>query len=193
MGVTTALLARRILKYVRKNPWTWYAAGGLALVALGAVLFSARGQTVKATSTHQSSSKRQTQEVVLANADLVITATGGTTRVRFDENGVPCEITNEGGKLEVQARITMSRSTSGRLELAESSSSSFESSGPSGSSWEWGVRAGGEYGRDGWTVPIGLERRLFGSVGVEASANVPIEGADILDRTRFGAAIRARF
>lgn len=191
-GLAALTAAGGAMKYIRRNRWTWYVIGGLALVGVGFYIARSHGTRIKAVFESTSTVATEKTETVLANANIIITATGGRTEVTLDEFGVPNRITNEGGELHVQAIIATSRSTSGSMARTETTSSSFESSGPS-RTWEWGVRAGGEYGRDGWTVPVGLERRLFGSLGVEASANVPIEGDDILKRTRFGAAIRARF
>ncbi len=192
VGLAALTAAGGAMKYIRRNRWTWYVIGGLALVGAGFYLARAHGSKIKSAFTSTSKVETTKTETVLANANIIITATGGRTEVTLDQFGVPTRITNDGGELHVQAIIATSRSTSGSMARTETTASSYESSGPS-RAWEWGVRAGGEYGRDGWTVPLGIERRLVGSLGVEASANVPIEGDDILKRTRFGAAIRARF
>lgn len=179
-------------RYVRKNRWTWYVGGALLCVVLGAWLFSAKGQEIKSAWKRAVKTESAKAEVVLSNANILVVATGGKTEIVLDSNGVPNRITNEGGQLKVQAVIDMTRSSSGSLARTEETSSSYQFSGRA-SSWEWGARAGAEWGRDGWSVPVRIEKRLIGGIGAEASANVPIEGDEKLRRTRLGLALGARW
>lgn len=185
-------IASSALGYVRKNRWTWYVGAGLACVIAGAWLFSAKGQEIKSMWKRTETVRSEKSETVLANANIVIVATGGKTEIELDENGVPKRIVNEGGELRVQAVIDLTRSSSGMIARTEESVSSYEFSGDA-EGWGWGGRAGAEFGREGTSVGLGLERRLFGSLGIEGSVNVPIADEDRLKRTRCGVALRARW
>ena len=181
-------------RFIKKHPAALWIAGGLLVLFVLVAAWRSRVH-VESEITSSMSRDQGQSETVLSNADLVVTATGGVTRIRFDANGMPVEITNEGGTLHVQAKVSLSRSTSGELHEASASASSYSGSGPA-RGWSWGGRAGVEFRGGSTHAAVGLEKQLLGQLGVEGSVSVPVDAHDLKDaarRSRLGLALHVRF
>jgi hypothetical protein len=179
---------RGVLGYCRKNRWTWYAGGILALLAVGYYFGGIR----KVVSSAESFLNRLTtsEKIVVSNANLLAVATGGVTIVTLDANGAPREIRNEGGTLRVEATIASNQKTTEQIRETLRSTSKFEESGRAagGESWTWAGRLG--YGLAGPdpAISLGVTRRVVSilgvDLGVELAGSVPrnLEGASDLRR-----------
>lgn len=179
-----------LFKYCRKNRWTWYLAG--ALVILGFGYFLAGSHLRKVVSSAESWLKRFTTEekLVISNANLVVVATGGVTRIILDDTGAPREIVNEGGTIRLEATIATERKEKKEIQETARSSSRFESSEPGrAKSGDWGGRIG--YGVAGEpTISLGISRRVVSVLGVdlglEVAGSVPRDVAGASDLRRRG-------
>lgn len=165
-----------ILGYIATHRWTWYVIAVLAIFGAGYYLRDAKIpdlQSLITSSTTRSSSEEKT---VYSDADLVITATGGQTTVEFYANGTPRSVRNEGGRLEVQARISTSQHESSTISESSSSSSAYQANRGRRKHWKWAVHGG--LLAPGADVQIGLDRHigriLFCDVGAGVLAIAPV-------------------
>lgn len=183
-------LARRVWKYCRRNRWTWYVVGALVILGLGYYLAASKIPAISSKISQVFKSWTTNEKIVVANANVVITATGGVTKITFDANGIPDSVTNEGGTLHVQAIVDTERKEKEKIEIAATTTSEYQESGRDRG--RWGARVGVTCGRSPLRLEAGVSRRILGPFGIEVNLSAP-KDVQSFDEVRAGLAVTGRW
>ena len=164
------------------NEHPWHVAGGV--LAAAAIVWAALRPAppaaplaIKAvTATSTSARTESTAKVILATANLLITADGcQEATVEFDASGAPVRIHSRGGRLTVQAAVSTTRHESTSVYVAATSTSTFTDTTFARRTWRWSVGAGAAIPRP--AIRIDLDRHvgeLFGlDVGLGLGTEIP--------------------